>query len=238
MSAETAHNDTRVALITGASRGFGLAMARSLAADRWSLVIDARQPGPLDEARHELGQITETRAIPGDVTDPVHREELIAAAHDLGGLDLLINNASVLGPSPQPPLAHYPLDVYRRVIEVNVVAPLALIQASLPMLRRRHGTIVNITSDASWEAYPDWGGYGSSKAALNQLSRILDAEEEAIKVIWFDPGDMNTRMHQEAFPGEDISDRPPPEQSVPALVTLMSRGESGFHRAADVLETS
>jgi len=237
MSTETTHNDARVALITGASRGFGLAMARSLAADRWSLVIDAREPGALDEARDDLVQLTETRAIPGDVTDPVHREELVAAARDLGGLDLLINNASVLGPSPQPPLADYPLDVYRRVVEVNVIAPLALIQASLSMLRQRHGTIVNITSDASWEAYAEWGGYGSSKAALNQLSRILEAEEEAIEVIWFDPGDMNTRMHQEAFPGEDISDRPPPEQSVPALVALLNRGESGFHRAAEVLET-
>ena len=153
--------------------------------------------------------------MPGDVTDPAHRLALIAAADRLGGLDLLVNNAGILGPSPQPPLAEYPLDALRDVYEVNVVAPLALTQLALPALRARGGAVVNVTSDAAVEAYAGWGGYGSAKAALEQASRVLAAEEPDLRVWWVDPGDLRTRMHQEAFPGEDISDRPLPARSCP-----------------------
>ena len=219
-------------MITGASRGLGLATARALAAGRWRLVIDARGEAALRAAAEELGGPGAVTAVAGDVADPDHRTELVAAAEAMGGLDALINNASVLGPSPQPTMSEYPLEALRRVYEVNVVAPLALIQASLPLLRRRGGAIVNITSDAAHEGYPGWGGYGSSKAALDQVSNVLAAEEDLVRVYSFDPGDMNTAMHQEAFPGEDISDRPPPEMSVPALLRLLDeRPASGHHRA-------
>jgi NAD(P)-dependent dehydrogenase (short-subunit alcohol dehydrogenase family) len=223
---------SEVAIITGASRGFGLALARALAKDGWSLVIDARGSEALDQAADALGENTPVEAIAGDVADPDHRSRLVAAAADMGGLDLLVNNASVLGPSPQPKLAEYPLDVLTRVFEVNVIAPLALIQESLPLLRAKGGTIVNVTSDAAIEGYEGWGGYGSSKAALDQISKVLAAEEPAVTVIWFDPGDMNTVMHQEAFPGEDISDRPPPEASVPPLMRILETGRpSGRYQA-------
>ena len=173
------------------------------------------------------------QGIPGDVADAAHRHELVRAVG--GGLDLLVNNASTLGPSPQPNLAEYPLDEYRRVLDVNVLAPLALIQAMLPALRQRRGTLIDITSDAGVEGYAGWGGYGSSKAALEQLSNVLAAEEPDVRVYWFDPGDMRTEMHQEAFPGEDISDRPLPETVVPALRRLVDAAPpSGRYRAARV----
>jgi NAD(P)-dependent dehydrogenase (short-subunit alcohol dehydrogenase family) len=210
-----------VAVVTGASRGLGLALARSLALDGWNLVLDARGADALDQVASELAVLTTVRAIPGDVADVSHRGALIAAAEELGGLDLLVNNASVLGPSPQPALADYPLDVLREVYEVNVVAPIGLAQLALPLLRKSHGTIVNITSDAAREPYDGWGGYGSSKAALEQAGNVLAAEEPDVRVYTFDPGDMRTQMHQEAFPGEDISDRPLPESVVPALLTLL-----------------
>jgi NAD(P)-dependent dehydrogenase (short-subunit alcohol dehydrogenase family) len=210
-----------VAVVTGASRGLGLALARSLARDGWSLVLDARGGDALERVAAELSEHTRVHAIAGDVADPWHRERLVAAAEELGGLDLLVNNASVLGPSPQPALGEYPLTVLREVYEVNVVAPLALVQSSLALLRRAHGTVVNITSDAAREPYDGWGGYGSSKAALEQWSNILGAEEPDLCVYVFDPGDMRTQMHQDAFPGEDISDRPPPESVVPSLRTLL-----------------
>jgi NAD(P)-dependent dehydrogenase (short-subunit alcohol dehydrogenase family) len=175
--------------------------------------------------------------VPGDVSDPAHRRALVDAAGALGGLDLLVNNASVLGPSPQPRLAAYPLDAVRAVYEVNVVAPLALIQEALPLLRRRGGRIVNVTSDASVEAYDGWGGYGSSKAALEQMSSVLAVEQPNVRVYWFDPGDMRTQMHQEAFPGDDISDRPLPETVVPRLRRLIEDAPpSGRYRAADLSE--
>jgi NAD(P)-dependent dehydrogenase (short-subunit alcohol dehydrogenase family) len=211
-------SDKPVAIVTGASRGLGLALARRLASRGYNLVIDARGAGDLDAARGELTG-TEVTAIAGDVADHVHRQRLIAAAQ--GRLDLLINNASVLGPSPQPHLADYPLDVLEDVYRVNAVAPLGLMQVALPLLRRSGGKVINITSDAALEPYQGWGGYGSSKAALEQLSRILAAEEPTVRVYWVDPGDMNTRMQQEAFPGEDISDRPPPEESVPGIMALI-----------------
>ncbi len=172
--------------------------------------------------------------MPGDVADAAHRADLVAAAVDLGGLDLLVNNASVLGPSPQPRLADYPLDVLAHVYEVNALAPLALVQRALPVLRERLGVVVNITSDAAVEPYEGWGGYGSSKAALEQVANVLAAEEPRVHVYTFDPGDMRTQMHQEAFPGEDISDRPEPETVVPALLRLLrDRPASGRYRGAD-----
>jgi NAD(P)-dependent dehydrogenase (short-subunit alcohol dehydrogenase family) len=202
------------AIVTGASRGLGLALTRSLSERGWRVVVDARDAGALAAATAGLSGV---EAVPGDVADPSHRSALVAAA---GPLDLLVNNASLLGPSPQPPLADYPLDVLARVYEVNVIAPLALAQLAVPGMRAG-GRIVNVTSDAGVEPYPGWGGYGSSKAALEQLSAILAAEHPELRVYAVDPGDMNTRMHQEAFPGEDISDRPPPEESVPGLLRLI-----------------
>jgi len=217
-------SDEKTAIVTGASRGLGLALATGLAAAGWRLVVDARDGRALAAAvRHLPG---EHAVLPGDITDPAHRTALVAAAHRLGGPDLLVNNAGILGPSPQPPLANYPLPALREVYEVNVFGPLALIQAALPTLRARAGAVVNVTSDAAVEPYPGWGGYGSAKAAVEQLSRILAVEEPALRVWWVDPGDLRTRMHQDAFPGEDISDRPLPDSVVPAFLKLLSQRPS------------
>ncbi len=212
---------TRTALITGASRGLGLALARQLAAQGWQLIIDARGADALETARAELSRQTRVIALPGDVTDAAHRRSLVQAAQELGGLDALVNNASILGPSPQPNLLAYPLDVLEQVYRTNVIAPLALIQ-DLQHDLKPGARLLNITSDAGVEAYDGWGGYGSSKAALEQLSNILAAENPELRVYWVDPGDMRTQMHQEAFPGEDISDRPLPEESVPGLLVLIT----------------
>jgi NAD(P)-dependent dehydrogenase (short-subunit alcohol dehydrogenase family) len=221
-----------LAIITGASRGLGRALARELAANRYSLVIDARNANELQDAARELGQLTEVAAIPGDVADAAHRHDLIRAAGET--IDLLVNNASVLGPSPQPSLAEYPLSELERVYAVNVFAPLRLAQLALPRVTD-NGAIINITSDAATEPYEGWGGYGSSKAALEQLTAVLAAEHPTLRIYAVDPGDMRTRMHQEAFPDEDISDRPPPEDSVPGLLTLIDGHlRSGRYRAKDV----
>ena len=198
----------RTALVTGASRGLGRALAERLAADGWNLVVDARDAGALAEARTAIdaagpGSVV---ALPGDVADPVHAAALVTAAAGLGRFELVVNNAGSLGPSP------------------------------LPHLRDHHGALVNVTSDAAVEGYEGWGGYGASKAALEQLSRVLAAEEDSVRVYWVDPGDMRTRMHQDAFPGEDISDRPTPESRVPGLVRLIDeRRPSGRYRVDDLL---
>ena len=225
---------SRTALITGGSRGLGLALARGLAQLRWNLIIDARGVEALNAARDELAQLTAVVAIAGDVTDTLHREALASAAAKMGGLDALVNNASMLGPSPQPYLLEYPLDVLERVYRTNVVAPLALIQALQRQLKRG-ACVINITSDAGVEAYEGWGGYGSSKAALEQLSHILAAENPGWRVYWVDPGDMRTQMHQKAFPGEDISDRPLPEVSVPGLIELITGERPSGRYAARAL---
>jgi NAD(P)-dependent dehydrogenase (short-subunit alcohol dehydrogenase family) len=214
-------NSQPIALITGASRGLGLALARELALQGWQLVLDARGAGALENARQELARQTRVVALPGDVAEPGHRQALVETVASLDGLDALVNNASLLGPSPQPELLDYPLDILEQVYRTNVFAPLALIQALRAQLRPG-AAIVNVTSDAGVEAYPGWGGYGSSKAALEHLSAILAAENPQWRVYWVDPGDMRTQMQQEAYPGEDISDRPPPEASVPGLVHLIS----------------
>jgi NAD(P)-dependent dehydrogenase (short-subunit alcohol dehydrogenase family) len=222
-----------VGIVTGASRGLGLALARSLDERGWDLVVDARGAQPLAEATADLARVT---AIAGDVADPEHRRALVDAAGDR--VDLVVNNASLLGPSPMPRLADYPLDTLREVYEANVVAPLALVQLALPRLRER-AAVLDITSDAGAEAYEGWGGYGSSKAALEQLTAILAAEHPALRVYWVDPGDMRTQMHQDAFPGEDISDRPPPEDSVPGLLALIEGDlPSGRYRAGEVAQVA
>jgi NAD(P)-dependent dehydrogenase (short-subunit alcohol dehydrogenase family) len=221
-----------VAIITGASRGLGLALARELARDGWRIIVDARGAEALERAAAELGRLGDVVAIAGDVSDAEHRQALLAAAGDR--IDLLVNNASALGPSPQPELDSYPLDELERVYRVDVLAPLALVQLALRRLPHG-GCIVNVTSDAAVEAYPGWGGYGSAKAALEQLTAVLAAERPELRVYAVDPGDMRTQMQQEAFPGEDISDRPPPEESVPGLLALI-RGThpSGRYQAREI----
>ena len=229
--------ETQIALVTGASRGFGRALAAGLAREGYDLIIDARDAVALDAAAAEIrwdgGTVT---AIPGDVTDPAHRLALLRAAERAGRLDLLVNNAGTLGASPLPALADYPADELRTAFEVNVIAPIALTQLVLPLLRAAGGAVLNITSDAAVEAYAGWGGYGAAKAALEQASNVLAAEELAVRVWWADPGDLRTDMHQQAFPGEDISDRPLPQTIVPGFVRLITgRLPSGRYRAAHLL---
>lgn len=232
-----------VAIVTGASRGFGRALTAALLDRGWAVVADARRGTDLKRTATELNSAG-LIALPGDVTDASHRDALVAAAVKAGPLRLLVNNASRLGPSPQPALADYPPGELWAVYEANVFAPLALIQAVLPVLRDNAGAIVNLTSDAAVEAFPGWGGYGSSKAALDQLSAVLATEVSetpeapAVPVYAFDPGDMRTEMHQAAFPGEDISDRVEPESVVPALLRLLdTRPAPGRYRSADLAMT-
>ncbi len=227
-------NTHQTALITGASRGLGLALAKGLAERGWQLILDARGEEALNEAHSAFGKYTTVIAIAGDVSDAAHRRELARAAATLGGLDVVVNNAGVLGPSPQPALLDYPLDVLEQVYRANVIAPLGVLQAVREHLKPG-ARILNITSDAGVEPYAGWGGYGSSKAALEQMSAILATENPSWRVYWVDPGDMRTQMHQDAFPGEDISDRPMPEASVPGFIALIE-GEyaSGRYKAREV----
>ncbi len=230
-----------VAIVTGASRGLGEALAQGLARTGWSVVIDARDGPALNDA---AGRIRATAApgarvvaIAGDVTDEEHRHELTEAAFGLGGLDLLVNNAGTLGAAPLPPLSDYPLSELRVAFEANVVAPLGLVQDVLPLLMDSpHPRLVHVTSDAAVEAYGGWGGYGAGKAALEQIGAVLAVEVPRLTVWSIDPGDLRTAMHQAAFPGEDISDRPEPASVVPAFLELIgSRRPSGRYRAADLL---
>lgn len=223
------------ALITGASRGFGLALAEALADRGWRLVLDARGADALADAAHRLAARTRVHAVPGSVTDPAHRGALVDAVDAAGGLDLLVNNASTLGPSPRPVLAELEERDLLQLLRVNVVAPLALFRAVRSRLADG-GVVVNVTSDAAVEAWEGWGAYGTSKAALEHLSAVLAVEHPELHVHAFDPGDMRTAMHQEAFPDEDISDRPEPATAVPALLHLLDqRPPSGRVRAADLL---
>jgi NAD(P)-dependent dehydrogenase (short-subunit alcohol dehydrogenase family) len=242
-----------VAVITGASRGLGYALARSLAAAGYSLVIDGRDEAALRAAAATLSTAGAPEpglvsglvsgaggapviAVPGDIADPSHRAGLQAAAAELGGPSLLINNAGTLGASPLPALADYPVSALRDAFEVNVLAPIALTQLLLPALRRNGGAVLCVTSDAAVEAYAGWGGYGAAKAALEQACNVLAAEEQALRVWWVDPGDLRTRMHQDAFPGEDISDRQLPDAVMPAFRRLISeRMPSGRYRAAELM---
>ena len=224
------------ALITGASRGLGRALAGGLAAAGYALVIDARDGQALAGAASAIRDSApgaDVTALAGDITDPAHRLALRAAAAEI---DLLVNNAGTLGAAPLPALADYPPEELRAAFEANVIAPVALIQLFLPALRERGGAVLNITSDAAVEPYAGWGGYGAAKAALEQASNVLAAEETAIRVWWVDPGDLRTDMHQAAFPGEDISDRPLPESVVPAFVRLVTeRPPSGRYRASELV---
>jgi NAD(P)-dependent dehydrogenase (short-subunit alcohol dehydrogenase family) len=222
------------ALITGASRGLGLALARRLAHDGWGLVIDGRNRQALQEAQSALAPKTRVIAVAGSVTDATHRAELAEAARELGGLDAVVNNASFLGPSPQPSLLEYSLDALEEVYRTNLIAPLGVLQAVRAALRPE-ACIINVTSDAGKESYGGWGGYGSSKAALEHLSSILAEENPDLRVYWVDPGDMQTQMQQEAFPGEDISDRALPDESVPGLMALIEGSRpSGRYRAHEL----
>ena len=232
-----------VAIVTGASRGLGEAVARGLARTGWSLVIDARDGAALRAAAERIraSSADDVRVVTvaGDVTDVDHRRALTDAAVTLGGIDLVVNNAGTLGTSPLPSLADYPLDDLRVAFEVNVIAPLALIQESLPfLLDSPHPRVLNVTSDAGVEAYEGWGGYGAGKAALEHLGAVLAVEFPSLTVWSVDPGDLRTVMHQAAFPGEDISDRAEPQSVVPAFLQLIeSRRPSGRYRAGELAPT-
>lgn len=228
-----------VAIITGASRGFGRALATALAERGWDLVLDARSAGPLGDVAERLRKHGgAVKAVPGDVADGGHRVELVAAARELGGLDLLVNNASVLGAEPLVPLDRHALDDFRAALEVNVVAPLGLVQEALPLLREAPaGTVISMSSDAATEAYPTWGGYGATKAALDQLVAVLGVEEPGLRVWAVDPGGMRTDMLAAAEPDEDLSEVPRPEDVVPAFLRLLDRRPaSGRYSAPSLLE--
>lgn len=228
-------NREQTALITGASRGLGLALARGLANKGWNLILTARDENRLRIVRDELAQKAHVAAIAGDVNDPAHREALAVLARGHAGLDLIINNAGALGPSPLPPLLDHPLDELASVLASNVIAPLGIIQSVRHVLKAG-ARIINVSSDAGVNAYPGWGGYGASKAALELLSAVLAVENPQIKIYWVDPGDMRTDMHQAAYAGEDISDRPLPEARVPGFIALIESDlPSGRYSIPDMM---
>ncbi len=221
----------RTAIVTGGSRGLGRALVEALAAAGWQVVTDARHAAELEAVTADLRP--HVVAVAGDLTDPAHRQQLVDAALQAGaGIDLLVNNAGGLGPSPLPALSEYPLDSLGALFDVNVFAALGLIQVALAHLRPG-AAVVDITSDASVEAYEGWGGYGATKAALDHLGRVLAVERPELRVLTVDPGDMRTDMHQLAFPGEDISDRPLPEEVIPRLLALIDgpKGSGRFRLA-------
>lgn len=230
---------SQVALVTGTSRGLGLALARTLAQRGWALILDARHADTLAAVVAELAPLTKVKAVVGSNTDEVHRRALRDAAQELGGLDVVVNNAGILGPSPQVPLLNYPLEILEEVYRINTVASLGILQAVRNMLRPG-ARVINVTSDAGVVAYPNWGGYGSSKAALEQISAVLAVENPWLRVYWVDPGDMRTQMHQEAFPSEDISDRPLPDESAEAIANLIESalpsGRYSTHQLAEAVQ--
>ncbi|MBJ8338175.1 SDR family NAD(P)-dependent oxidoreductase [Antrihabitans sp. NCIMB 15449] len=227
-------SETKIALVTGASAGLGRALTEALVGDGWNVIATARGSDRLDRLRQDLGPAVQP--VLGDVSDPEHRTRIADVLRTRARLDLVVNNASELGPSPMPRLQRYPLDELARVFATNVVAPLAILQTALPYLRASDGVAINISSDAAVGAYEGWGGYGSSKAALDHLTAILAAENSDLRIYAFDPGDMRTQMHQAAFPGEDISDRPEPATVVPALLRIIAeRPSSGRYTTAEWL---
>ena len=233
MTSDADTQTARLALVTGGSRGLGRALTMELLGVGWRVITDGRNGQALSRLRDEVASPDELITVVGDIAHPDHRVALIGEVASVGGLDLLVNNASVLGPSPQPALANYPLTTLQEVYAVNLFAPLALTQLALTHLQRRTGRIINISSDAALEPYEGWGGYGSSKAALDQLTNVLSAEHPGLRIYAVDPGDMRTDMHAQAFPGEDISDRPEPETVVPALIRLIEEDlPSGRYRAS------
>lgn len=235
MTTSTAHDDRPVALVTGGSRGLGLALVRGLAARGWRLIIDGRDRAMLEAARATVDPHRAVTAVAGDVADARHRSELGSVVRAAGRLDLLVNNASTLGPSPLPALAMTSGTTLADVHRVNTIAPVLLFQEVRTLLEAVGGTVINITSDAAHGAWPGWGVYGSSKAALEQLTAVLAAEHPALAVYAVDPGDLRTDMHQAAFPSEDISDRLEPATVVPAILSLLDlRPASGRYRATEL----
>jgi NAD(P)-dependent dehydrogenase (short-subunit alcohol dehydrogenase family) len=225
-----------VAVVTGGSQGLGEVLVRALADRGWDVVTDARRADRLQEAAARLGSAAgRVHGVVGDVTEAAHRRHLAAVAAELGPVALVVNNASTLGASPLPTVDDLDPTVLRRIYEVNVIAPVALYQALRAQLAP-HATILNVTSDAGAEAYEGWGGYGSSKAALEHLGRVLAAEHPELRVLSVDPGDLRTEMHQDAFPGEDISDRPEPVSALPGFLALIDGAQpSGRYAAANLL---
>lgn len=227
----------KTALITGASRGLGLAIATALAHEGWQLLLNGRNPKALLQAQNKLSALTKVEAISGDVMDEIHLIQFPQRIAQFGQIDLVINNASTIGPSPQPKLLDYPIETIHQIFHTNVIAPLSLLQKIREYLSQK-AIIINVSSDAAVEAYEGWGGYGASKAALDHLTAILAVEQPDWRVYAVDPGDMQTQMHQEAFPNEDISDRPLPEEvAVPALLHLIKvQRKSGRYQAQELVQ--
>ncbi|TMK21861.1 MAG: SDR family oxidoreductase [Actinobacteria bacterium] len=233
-----AHQSKPVAVVTGASQGLGLALAKALSDEGWWLIVDARDGRRLQAAVARLPEDRIVVTVPGDVADAAHREAIARAATALGPVSLVINNASTLGASPLPRLDRIDPATFARIFAVNVIAPVALVQALVDDLAPG-ATIINVTSDAGVEAYEGWGGYGASKAALEHASHVLAAERPDLRVLIVDPGDMRTQMHQDAFPGEDISDRPEPSAAVPGFLELIHGTQpSGRYQARSLANAS